>query len=77
MGSLSLDHYHFYFLMILNEKLTFLSLLNPILQYLNVFFTDLVTLPPGILSIISSLYHQSYKYQQYANLSMMVVPLKR
>ena len=33
MGSLSLDRYHLYFLMILNETLTFLSLSNPVLQY--------------------------------------------
>ena len=33
MGSLSLDRYHFYFLMILKETLTFLSLSNPVLQY--------------------------------------------
>ena len=32
MGSLSLDHYHFYFLMVLKEMLTFLSLSNPVLQ---------------------------------------------
>ena len=33
MGSLSLDCYHFYLLMILKETLTFLSLSNPVLQY--------------------------------------------
>ena len=33
MGSLSLGHYHFHFLMILKEVLTFLSLSNPVLQY--------------------------------------------
>ena len=31
--SLFLDRYHFYFLMILKETLTFLSLSNPVLQY--------------------------------------------
>ena len=34
MWSLSLDRYHFNFLMILNEMLAFLSLSNPVLQYL-------------------------------------------
>ena len=33
LGSLSLDCYHFDFLMILKETLTFLSLSNPVLQY--------------------------------------------
>ena len=33
MESLSLDRYHFYFLMILKETLTFLSLSDPALQY--------------------------------------------
>ena len=34
MGLLTLDHYHFYFLMIFKETLTFLSLSNLVLQYL-------------------------------------------
>ena len=34
MGSLLLERYHFDFLTILTETLTFLSLLNPVLQYL-------------------------------------------
>ena len=34
MGSLSLDHYHFYFFTILKETLTFLSLSNLDLQYI-------------------------------------------
>ena len=33
MGSLTFNCYHFYFLMILKEMLTFLSLSNPVLQY--------------------------------------------
>ena len=33
MGSPLLDRYHFYFLMILKETLTFLSLSNAVLQY--------------------------------------------
>ena len=33
MGSLSLDRYHFYFLMISKKVLTFLSLSNPVLPY--------------------------------------------
>ena len=33
MGSLSLDCYHSHSLMILKERLTFLSLSNPVLQY--------------------------------------------
>ena len=32
-GSLSLDRYHFLFLMILKELLIFLSLSTPVLQY--------------------------------------------
>ena len=35
MGSLSLDHYHFYFLMIFKEPLTFPLLSNLILQYIS------------------------------------------
>ena len=33
MGLLSLDHYHFYFLMIFKETLTFMLLSNLVLQY--------------------------------------------
>ena len=33
MGSLPLDRHHFYFMMILEETLKFLSLSNPVLQY--------------------------------------------
>ena len=38
MGSLSLDCYHFYFLMILKETLTFQSISNLVLQYISLWF---------------------------------------
>ena len=40
MGSLSLDRYHSHFLMIFKESLIFLSLSNPVLQY--IFYADFV-----------------------------------
>ena len=42
MGLLSLDYYHFHFLMILKETLTFLSLLNAVLQYIMSYYFTVI-----------------------------------
>ena len=55
MGSLSLDRYHFEFLMILKETLIFLSLLNSVLQYQR---QEKITLDNiSIMSIIPEVKH--------------------
>ena len=60
MGSLSLDRYRFYFLMILKETLIFLLLSNLVLQYLPLYLSPSLTpfspsLPPSLTTSLTSL----------------------